>query len=519
MPLMIGIYNKHPSQGGKLLLDATPYIDGEPSITTDLHGFAAFSASVTRRLTEAMRFYNVSGALHIGVYDGPALVWEGRIEDSGIFSSQDGSGNDLAAYGYSRAMADLPYTELWSTTALPDFRPLLEAELSNRTPWKFNLTSDESRIFIAPKKGITYTSALGTADMIVTTPSGSARFFQTVTFDYAVLLPAAFTARVVTYAAGFTSGTGEWSTVGTGALVTGSASLTLAASKVILGFGVITASTNTYANEDGDFYFRVTNVRIKTTTSASLYADEIAKALVGIVAAANPGQLATSTALIQSPGLDLRSVLYEDMVPGDILSELASRGDNQSPPRLWEWGVWEDQRLHFRPRGSAGRVWYVDASELQATRSLASMTNSAYSKYQDADGNTVRGAISTDAASVARYGVTRRQSVSADTTNATEANAQRDAFLNDRKDPLPSAGIIFSAVYDAYGGRWPLWRVRSGDQIVIRNLPVGNALLDRVRQFRISTTSYNIRSGTLSVEPEAPPATLETMLAREEIGY
>lgn len=516
--LMIGIFDKHPSQGGKLLLDATPYIDGDPSITTDEHGFAAFSASVTRRMNEAMRFYNINGALHIGVYDGAALAWEGRLEDPGIFSGENGSGNQLAAYGYSRAMSDVPYTSLWSSDSVEAWRVSPDAtSIAGTLGVSGRMTSDtNNRLYMAPNKGAVWPQ-YSKAGLYFDIPNISPRNVLYVSFSYTVLFPS------TTWNAYLRGGSLDWGTLtgnfwsqaGSGS---GTFSGAIGNSYPRLFFFIEPNAATTYGGETGDYYVRITNLRI-TTSGATIYADEIAKALVAYVNAVNPGQISSSTALIQSPGLDLRNESYEDAPPSDILTKLASYGDSQATPRIWEWGVWEDQRLHFRPRGGAGRIWYVDASDIQATRSLKDMYNNVYALYQDANGDTVRGSSTSDSASQGRYGLIRQASISADTTSSTQANAQRNAYLNDHKDPLPGAQITFSAVYDAYGGRWPLWRVRSGDQIVIRNLPPGNAALDRVRHFRISTTTYNIASGTLSVEPEAPPATLETMLARNAIGY
>jgi hypothetical protein len=61
--------------------------------------------------------------------------------------------------------------------------------------------------------------------------------------------------------------------------------------------------------------------------------------------------------------------------------------------------------------------------------------------------------------------------------------------------------------------------VRSGDTITIRNLSPGlSASIDRIRTFRVTHTSYDAMADTLQVEPELPPLTLETMLARQAEG-
>jgi len=252
-----------------------------------------------------------------------------------------------------------------------------------------------------------------------------------------------------------------------------------------------------------------------------VYGSDIASALVAFVTALNSEQLSSDTTLIQSPGLDLLNEVYADVTPAAILTRLAALGDNQTPPRRWEVGVWEGRRLHFRPLGDAARTWYVDVGELMVERSTASLVNSVRARYQDASGRTLRTAYSTDTTSVARYGITRRRSVQADTTSSTQAGAVRDAELEDRRDPRPRGQTVpVRFVEDASGSRYPSHVVRAGDVMVKRNFPpVYGATIDRVRSFRVTRTNYDLFTGLNTLEPEEPPTTLETMLTRQQIGY
>lgn len=250
-----------------------------------------------------------------------------------------------------------------------------------------------------------------------------------------------------------------------------------------------------------------------------ILADEIAEDIVAQVSALNSDQLSSSTSLIQSPGLDLTDEGYEDAIPADVLTHLVELGDNQTPPRQWEVGVYENRVLHFRPRGSAARAWYVDATDLQIARSLEDLSNSVYATYQDSNSSTQRTANSTDSTSIARYGITRRSNVAADTTSAVQAGVQRGAQLDDHKDPLPRATVVFPAVYDASGAWYPMWMVRSGDTVTIRNLPPStSSSVDRIRTFRISHTAYDLMARTLAIELEVPPPRLATLLARRAEG-
>lgn len=247
--------------------------------------------------------------------------------------------------------------------------------------------------------------------------------------------------------------------------------------------------------------------------------DEIANDMIAAVSALNPSQLSSNTTLIQSPALDLLDEVYEDRTPADILDYLASRGDNQTTPRMWEVGVTEGQIVYFRPRMSASRAWYVDATDLELARSLDQLFNSAYGLYKDPNGGALRTAASTDAESLARTGMTRRTAAPASTTSSTQAGVQRDTFIANSKNPLPRATIRFNAIYDAAGAEYPLWLVRAGDSITVRNVPPSvSSSYDRVRTFRVTRTNYNMMTGTLEVAPEIPDATLAHQIARKSIG-
>lgn len=269
--------------------------------------------------------------------------------------------------------------------------------------------------------------------------------------------------------------------------------------------------------------FNATFVNAYTTGQAvqgfKITADEIARDMLATyVNALNPTQLSSSTALIQNPGLDLLDEVYEDASMAAELTRLAGLGDDQTPPRMWETGVYEGRQLFFRPQGG-GRAWFVDATDLSIARTLEQLFNSVRAAYQDPNGRTQRTTSTTDATSVARYGLLRATAVASSTTSATQAGIERGAELQDHKDPLPRAPITFDAVYDASGARYPLWLVRSGDTITIRNLPPNlSTSVDRIRTFRITHTSYDAIADTLQVEPELPPPTLEVMLARRAEG-
>lgn len=246
-----------------------------------------------------------------------------------------------------------------------------------------------------------------------------------------------------------------------------------------------------------------------------IYADEIVKDIVSTVSTLNSTQLSSNTALIQSPALDLFDELYEDELPSTVLDRLIGLGDSATLPRRWEWGVYNNQQVHFRPENSAALAWYVDISDIDLQRTIEQLINSAYAVYQEASNRTLRGASATDADSVARFGLTRRQAVKATTTSLTQANVQRDGVIDDKANPVPRFGISFDKIFTAAGAVVPIWLPRAGDTITIRNLPPTISVdIDQVRTFRIARTSCDLIARTLTVEPAVPLPTMAALIAR-----
>jgi hypothetical protein len=204
------------------------------------------------------------------------------------------------------------------------------------------------------------------------------------------------------------------------------------------------------------------------------------------------------------------------MSPLDIVSSLAALGDNQSPPRQWEVGVLDQRLLYFRPSGDAAQTYYVDAEDLTIERTIDALVNRANAVYQDQNGRALRTAATSDSFSIGRYGLTRQDVVAARTTSSTQAGVQQAAFLADRKDPIPRSRIRFSRLYAASGAQVPLWWLRGGYTVIVRNLPPDlSASVDRIRVFRVNHTEYHATDNTIIADPESPILSLEWLLVRQ----
>lgn len=227
--------------------------------------------------------------------------------------------------------------------------------------------------------------------------------------------------------------------------------------------------------------------------------------------------LQPSDALIQSPELDLTDAWYEDASMATVAQDLAVLGDRSN--QRWRISVGRDRYVRFAPVGTDARDWYADASDPALQRSLQELVNSVYAVYQETGGRRIVTTTAADSASATRFGLTRRRAARADTTTTAVAESIRDTTLADGKDAPPRASITVTALFDAYGMRWPLDAVRPGDTLTIRNLPPGvSNSIDAIRTFRIGRTELDRLAGSLVLEPETALPRLDVLLARRAAG-
>lgn len=464
--------------------------------STNQHGFASLEAPLVRMtLQEAFAAYEWTGTPYVLVRDQhAATVWEGRLEDIAIV---DG-GIAVQALGKHREMYNELYTAMWSTTILDDWKQVTVDNLAAARPEKYEFDTN-NRLYIALKKGEEYSNATHDGSFTYAIPHRSTRGLQKFACSYDMKLPNNWIFRVMTY----TDAWGSASTINTvtanGSAQSGTLDLSLSgADRVVVNIRNNSGSATTVTDETGDLYLSLTAVRLKTTTSTAVYASEIA------------GALLPTGAVVEATAADLRNQTYEDMRPGAILDRLASLG-------AYEWGAYEN--FYFREK-YARREWFVDvAGPLEVQRSLENVRNSVYTVYRNAGGTTRRTTTATDTASYTRYGYYRTEALNVQTTNATEAETHRNVYLNDNKRRQDRANIETARIYDARGSQWPLWAVRAGDSVTMRNLsPALSVDIDRIRTFRVAETEYDAEANRLTLSAEEPTPTLVTLVARRGAG-
>jgi hypothetical protein len=481
------------------------------TVSTGPRGFQDAQAFIPLTDAQADQLVQTPG-LRMKITDGAAVLWEGRAEDIALRNG----GVQLGGLGDTRLLDDITYTALWSDANVTGWIALNESQAANNAPGRYTFDTN-NRIYIAPEKNATMGSSfIGRQGYQL--PSQALRPLARVEFDFeynadvnwgvglqtwdALALPWTFLANV-------------WSVAVAGpGVVSGSFSANLTGTPNALGFYLFyNAAPAVYVGETGAVYLKITNLRVKSTTSTALYADELAKSIRDQINTVNAGALSTSNRLIISPGIDLLQAIYEDMAPSAILDAVAAYGD--SAGQAYEWGVFEGRELFFRPEGSAARQWAIDAADLEIEQTLDGLFNSTYGLYQDANGRTLRTAAQTNAQSIGRYGLTRQAAQQADTTSSATAITIAATATAATATPIPRATVKvrrFSTLTGAPArGEW----VRSGDTVTIRNLPpTTNTAVDRVRTFRVAQTTANLDTGDVTIIPESPGPDLEFQIAQ-----
>lgn len=566
------IFDLPTSKGGKLIADYTNRC--QPVFSTSEKGFESCSFKLRISEDEQLTWYRRRLAF-VRIEAMGHVAWEGQIREPTVSTRY----LSITAYGGAVSYTDVPYIALWSSTRYEDWQPVTRLMLSSRNDSRYSIETTD-RLYIAPNGGDGIdTNNIGS--VYLKTPDGGSRQIVAISADYKVLgKTSTWTASISRFNSSFGFLSTVWSVTGTGAVATGTITLsglsacdmlmanfyldragttlgtTIAAGSrtvtpgsmtgIVVGMKLaigganpeevtVTATTGTtftavfqYAHnladtvsfiwegETDDCYLELTNVRVKTTSSANLYPDEIIKDMQSAVATVNPNWVNTSAALISSSSIELRDELYEDMYPIDVVGYLLSFGDNSG--NAWEFAVWEDMQVTYGRRGVRGRIWYVDETP-EIRRALDRLYNSVYAVYTDSAGIVRRTAANTSVTSVASHGITRRAAVTADTDNAVVAGQIRDTALNDTLDAGNYNDVPIKALFDIYGSYYPLWMCRAGDTIVMRGGPFGyTTASDRSRAFIIAATNFDANTGDLTISPEARGPRLASYEARRNIN-
>lgn len=501
-------WTKQPALGGELIGDWTGIAEGW-SFSYGEQGPREASGFVPMSPREAASWARRRAPAYLELGHNAKVIWAGRLEEARL----DGRGISVRAFGGARALDDLIYSASISESSYGLWQPVTNNDQALRYPERYVLDR-ENRLYFAPRKNEAYTNNNHMGTMALKVPEGGSKQFVSAAFSYEMLVPSGWTLRLISFDTVFGSASVIWTLTSTGVLLSGSTTQTFSATDVI-SFTLCYqgAGTSTITTDTGDRYAKVTGLRIKTSTASTFYDDELARDMLAAIRASNPDQLRSGTGQITSPGVDRQELRFEDQTPGQILAELASRGNGTLP---YTYGVDELLRLYYRAQGDGAATYYVDAADLTIATSLDDMHNSVYASYTDARGQRKVTSTSTDSTSVSRYGITRQQMVSQTTTSATEAATYRDVALADSSDPAPRASINIRWIYDQYGALQPLYKLRPGDILRVRNIDIA---LDReltgAAAIRVAGWSWDLDRDEMSIETARPQPALDVLLANQ----
>lgn len=501
--------------------------------TTNEHGYESLDATIRMTAAEAFRFYAGLDVVNLVLSDGATTVFEGRIEDTAVI---DG-GIQITAFGYWRAYFDVPYTALWSDSTLRYWQLMPDGETakvyqlppnsttpvtsgSNEAKTARFGTDKNGRLWITPTTGEIFVSTATTGNFCMyyyQVPTSGARDILEIDITYSCTLATGHRFVLYAYDANFVIQEALLDiSVTTGTTTT---TLTLAAAMPIIGVVYqFDVNNTTITGRTGTNFINIEAIRVKSSSSATLTASEIAAAMVTHISGVNSDQVTDTDVLITDPGVDLFDEYYNDVNIADELTRFARLGDDSTPPKRFEVGVWERRILHLRERGSDGRKWSVDSNGfLNIRRSLDRMYNSVYAVYeQPKEQLPQRTATSADATSPSQYQLTRRLALSARTTDSAQAVIQRDAALDDLAQPISESSLDTSSIYTNEGVHTRrAYYPKSGDEITIRDItPTAGAAVDRIKTFIIHRTQYSPLSDTIVITPEYDAPTLTAIVAQ-----
>jgi hypothetical protein len=494
-------------------MDCTPKASGL-KFSTNEHGCESLFFNVRMPYRDASEFVARKQVLHAKVFTDGSPVWSGRVDQTALVDS----GISVSALGHYTALGDIPYLVLWSDTDIGNWQELTLTNFTNTAGERFEIKIGEL-IEIYPRKNESFsTASFGRVGWHI--PNSSSRDAVTITFSYEFLAPATWVARQFCVGAADTFDTswaGGGSAVnttlnGSGALQTGTVTNTLSFGKgVVFDMYYNSAVVTAFTGETNSAYFKIYDIRVKSTATSTVTGQEIAQNIVSVISTANSNELSSSTTFVGNPNTDIKQLICRDSDTREVLDLICKQGDSSG--NLWSSFIWYDKRLVLEQRGASGRVFFTDVESVDITKSVnEGLYNSGYTAYRTPGGDDVRTSTSTNSASVNDYGLTRRRVLDDQTTDATQAGYIRDTFLTRHAVAVPKASIVISKIYDKNGVRVPLYSVRAFDTIVVRNLLSTGTTSDKIRIFTLSGTRYNADNDTLEIIPESEVDSLQSVL-------
>ncbi len=258
------------------------------------------------------------------------------------------------------------------------------------------------------------------------------------------------------------------------------------------------------------------------------YASSTAQAVIKAALTASCTQISSDQSQIGDSGIAVTMNYVDNMYPGNIIEDLGKLGDAGGTP--WVAAIWDDKVPYFTQRGTAV-TWQANLRDANGgavplTRSLKEIWNEVSIIYQYGGNRVLSGSV-VGTASQTAYG-RRVKWLTGGSAVAAVAEGIRDTYLNVHKDSPQQANIqltgrIRGAATGNQNVAMPLWRVRAGDRIRLKDLvPVATTAtdtMDGLRIFHILETRYDYDSDTLTITPDNPSPTIDVLLAQSNAPF
>lgn len=474
--------------------------------TTNKYGFGYCKFNVTWDLSRVAPYFKFKKQYYVRVGNASETFWEGRLEDVEL-----GQKSVFTAFGYWRSFSDVQFNDLWSTTDIGRFKvaPAFSNGVAGR-PEKFSLSNQNGILSISLTKNTDYTGNYNARHVLVN-PIGSQRKIQAISFTFqqrntsVTTLAAGAQDTDQTYRAGTTNYFLVQSTA-SGLYIPTTAFLpNLDAVALFLG----TPFAALFVGETGDEAVFYSNVRVGTTPSISgarLYADEILRYTASGVNTVNSNMISQDFSLIQSPRYDLTDIEFLDKSGIDVIETLLKYPDYLG--QQWEFRVWENQQIIFRPITSY-KTWYVDLNDIKLKRTMDTVYSQVRTRYKGMNDYQTWSQYTTNPNYP--YTLQRQKTVQTDLLNP-DTTAIANAFFADQNEKERFA-ITVRVVIDTQGRVRPSYYVRSGDTIILRNIPP--YLFDSINSsFVVDETITHPDEGTTQLVPRNPTPELDALLAK-----
>jgi hypothetical protein len=501
--MQLAIFDRY---NGSLLYDVT-FEAKDTEFSTTRYGFGYCKFELNWPIEKAAQLFKLKSVGYVRLGTGNKAYFEGRLEDVEL-----GNQITLTAFGYYRAFTDLQINDLWSTTDLNFWQDFPSTPLRPTGRNEMYTIQRQDGIKISLNKNVTVSGGPGNFGSVIGFyPSKSTRLLDTIDFYYQYVSPAISAniglQRETELYTAYASSPNTF-VLGSSASATGRViASNLAASGLLLFLDNSPIAGLLFVGETGSFYVSYSGIRVGTTPSISggrLYADEILRYTISGVNNLNTYQLSSDFSSIQSPRYDLTNIWFKDQTGLQVVEELLKYPDTSG--NEYELKIWENQKVLFRPKTNPN-TWYIDISEISLNRTLDKYFNQVNARYTD----TMK------RETLLRLAVTgfhNRQTVL--TLNTTDPNIVATAgaaLLSDYQRKPPQSEISTTFVRDSNGSYQEAINVRSGDKIIIQNIPP--TLFDAIdNTFIVEETIASLDSGLVRIIPEQPIAQLETLLSK-----